>query len=85
LYKNEDLFARDMSDLVGTDVLYHAIDTDDADPIRKRPYEQSPEMMKEMKRQVKEMVKAGIVKESDSLWSSPCLLIKKQESTNIVL
>jgi len=34
-------------------------------------------MMKEMKRQVEEMVKAGIVEESDSPWSSPCLLIKK--------
>jgi len=77
LHKNEDLFARDMSDLVGTDVLYYAIDTGDADPIRKRPYRQSPEMIKEMKRQVEEMVKAGIVEESDSPWSSPCLLIKK--------
>jgi len=57
--------------------VYHAIDTGDADPIRKRPYRQSPEMMKEMKRQVKEMVKAEIVEKSNSLWSSPCLLIKK--------
>jgi len=77
LYKNKDLFARDMSDLVGTDVLYYAIDTGDENPIRKRSYKQSSERMKEMKRQVEEMVKAGIVEESDSPWSSPCLLIKK--------
>jgi len=34
-------------------------------------------MMREMKRQVGEMVEAGIVEESDSPWSNPCLLIKK--------
>jgi len=77
LYRNQDLFATGMTDLVGTDVLYHSIDTGDADPVRKRAYRQSPEMMKEMKRQVGEMVEAGVVEESDSPWSSPCLLIKK--------
>jgi len=34
-------------------------------------------MMKAIERQVEEMVKAGIVEESNSPWSSPCLLIKK--------
>ena len=34
-------------------------------------------MMREMDRQVQEMVAAGIVEPSDSPWSSPCLLIKK--------
>jgi len=77
LYKNQDLFAIGMTDLVGTDVLYHTIDTGDAEPVRKRPNRQSPEMMKEMKKQVEEIVKAGIVEESDSPWSSPCLLITK--------
>jgi len=61
LYKNQDLFAAGMTDLVGTDVLYHTIDTGDADSVRKRPYRQSPEMMKEMKRPVEEMAKAGII------------------------
>jgi len=37
LYKNQDLFATNMTDLVGTDVLYHSIDAGDADPVRKRP------------------------------------------------
>jgi len=77
LYNNRDLFATGMRDLVGTDVMYHSIDTGNADPVRKRAYRQSPEMMKEMKRQVGEMVEAGIVEESGSPWSSPCLLIKK--------
>jgi len=70
LYRNQDLYATGMTDLVETDVLYHSIDTGNADPVRKRAYRQSPEMMKKMKRQVGEMVDEGIVEESDSPWSS---------------
>ena len=66
-----------MHDLVGTDIVYHNIDTGYAKLVRKRAYRQSPEMMKEMQRQVKDMLRAGVVEECDSPWSSPCLLIKK--------
>ena len=66
-----------MHDLVGTDIVKMEIDTGNARPVRKRPYRQSPEMQREMERQVQEMVSAGIVEPSDSPWSSPCLLIKK--------
>ena len=66
-----------MHDLVGTDVVEMEIDTGDAQPVRKRAYRQSPQMMREMDRQVQEMGEAGIVEPSDSPWSSPCLLIKK--------
>ena len=77
LFENRDLFATSMHDLVGTDVVEMEIDTGDAQPVRKRAYRQSPQMMREMERQVQEMVAAGIVEPSDSPWSSPCLLIKK--------
>jgi len=66
-----------MHDLVGTDVIRMAIDTGDAQPVRKRAYRQTPQMMREMERQVQKMVASGIVEPSDSPWSSPCLLIKK--------
>jgi len=89
IHRNLDLFATSLKDLVGTDIMYHyiyyhTIDTGTAEPVRKRPYEQSPEMMKEMKRQVLEMEEAGIVEESDSPWNSPCLL-RRVVLTNTVL
>ena len=37
IYKNLDLFATELTDLVGTDIVTHNIDTGDSPPIRKRP------------------------------------------------
>jgi len=57
LFKNRDLFATGMHDLVGTDVVEMEIDTGDAQPVRKRAYRQFPQMMREMERQVQEMLR----------------------------
>jgi len=66
IFTNIDLFATGMHHLVGTYVVKMEINTGDARPVRKRPYRQSPEMQREMERQVQEMVSAGIVEPSDS-------------------
>ena len=57
-----------MHDLVGTDIVKMEIDAGNARPVRKRPYRQSHEMQREMERQVQEMVSAGIVEPSESLF-----------------
>jgi len=44
--------------------------------VRKKSYRQTPQIMRKMEHQVREMVAAGIVEPDDSPWSSPCLLIK---------
>ena len=76
-YRNKDLFATSMHDLVVTDVETMHIDTGDAKPVRKRAYRQSPEMQRIMQKQIDEMLAAKIIEPSDSPWSSSCLLIKK--------
>jgi len=77
VYRNIDLFATSMYDLIGTDVEMMHIDTGDAKPVRKRAYRQSPEMQRVMEKQIDEMLAAKIIEPSESPWSSPCLLIKK--------
>ena len=44
IYKNLDLFATELTDLVGTDIVTQNIDTGDALAIRKRPFRHSPRL-----------------------------------------
>ena len=67
LYYNSDLFVTGMHDLVVTGAVKMDFDTGDAKPVRKRSYRQSPQMMREIEKQVQKMVSAGIVEPSDSL------------------
>ena len=57
------------------------IDTGDAAPVRQRPYRQSPQMMREMQKQVGEMERAGIIEQSESPWNTPVLLVKTDTDT----
>jgi len=50
IFRNKDLFATSMHDLVGTKVKTMHIDTGDAKPVRKRAYRQSPEMQHVMEK-----------------------------------
>jgi len=77
IFRNKDLFAIRMHDLVGTKVETMHIDTGDAKPVRKRAYRQSPKMQRVMEKLTDEMLAAKIIQPSESAWSSPCLLIKK--------
>ena len=77
LFDNLDIFASSLSELPGTDLVKHHIDTGDHKPVRLRAYRQTPEVKREMFRQVDDMLKSGIIEESDSPWSSPALLVKK--------
>jgi len=82
LYNNRDLFASDISDLPGTDVVTHKIDTENALSIRQRPYRHSPDARKEIDRQVDHLLKHDIIVESNSSWSSPVVLVKKKNNTH---
>jgi len=82
LYANRDLFTSDLSELPGTDVMTHTIDTGDARPIRQRPYRHSVEARKEIDRQIDVLLESGIIEPSDSPWGSPVVLVRKKNNTH---
>ena len=54
------------------------IETGHAPPVRQRIYRQSPQTNAEMNRQLKEMLEADIIEESDTMWQSPFVMVKKK-------
>ena len=80
LNKNNDIFSEGLHDLGRTHLAEHTIETGDAPPVKLPHYKQTPEMRRETKRQVDDLRKHGQVKESNSNWHSPVVLVKKANS-----
>ena len=76
--KNQDVFARSLADLPETDLILHKIDTGDAPPFRQRMNRTTPKARKEISRQTGEMLKMGIIRESDSEYQSNVVLVSKK-------
>ena len=79
--KYRDVFAFPGDQLGRTSLVQHVIDTGDAMPIKQRPYRASPDVKKEIDRQVDEMLENGIIQESVFPWSSPVVLVKKKDGS----
>lgn len=79
LYKNKSVFAKELSDLPGCNLVTHRIETW-GPPVRSRPYRHSPAARQEIARQTKELLEQGIISESFSLWQSPIILVAKKNS-----
>jgi hypothetical protein len=62
----------------GTDVIEHQILVGDARPIRVPPYRVPYALRDEMKKQVTEMLGKGVIRESNSPWSAPAILVPKK-------
>lgn len=70
------------SDVPGkTSVLCHDIEVGDAPPVKQHPYRVNPRKREIMKVEVEYLLKHGLAIPSQSPWSSPCLLVPKQDST----
>jgi hypothetical protein len=52
-----------------------------AQPVNLRAYRHKPELKTEIKRQVAELLAAGIIQKSTSQFSSPAILVKKKDGT----
>lgn len=60
-----------------TPLLTHTIDTGDSPPIKQRYYPMSPERIKELNRQLEEMLEQDVVEPSSSAWNNPTLFTPK--------
>jgi hypothetical protein len=79
--KYQHAFSMGDFDLGQTTVLQHKIDTGDAIPIKQRPRRVPPYQQKFVNETTKELLDRGLIKESQSPWSSPIVLAKKSDGT----
>ena len=79
LGRNRDIFAKDSSELTEAKLHKHVIHTTTEKPVSRPPYRQTPKMREETERQTKEMLANGIIRESDTPWHSPTVLVKKRK------
>ena len=59
----------------------HDVDVGDAHPIKQHPYRMNPIKLAAMRQEVKYMLQNGIIEQSQSQWSSPCILVPKPDGS----
>ena len=55
----------------------HDVDVGDAQPIKQHDYKVNPTKLAALRKEVQCMLHSGVVKPSQSQWSSPCVLVPK--------
>ena len=73
-----DIFSKDETDIGRITDFVHTIRTSEHPPIQLRPYRRSVSEYEEINRQVKQMLKEGIIRESESPWAFPVRLVDKK-------
>ena len=59
----------------------HDVDVGDTRPIKQHPYRVNPAKLTALRHEVEYMLRNGIIEESQSQWSSPCVLVPKPDGT----
>ena len=62
-----------------TNLIEHDVDVGDSAPIKQHPYRVSPKKKELLDKEVQYMLKNDIIEESQSNWSSPCILVPKHD------
>lgn len=60
-----------------THLIQYKIDTGASPPIKCRPYPMSPEKLKELHKEVDEMLNLDVITPSESPWNNPVLMVPK--------
>jgi hypothetical protein len=75
-------FWRTLQDIPGcTNLAEHNIDTGDTRPIRQKPYRIPFARREAVKKEKEDMLKNGIIKQSESPWASPIVLVPKPDGS----
>jgi len=82
IIRNEKAFSKHPYDLGNCTVVEASVDTGDAKPISCNPYRLPYAMREHLKKELEEMLKEGIIEESDSPWASPMLYVPKADGTH---
>lgn len=77
LNQNKDAFAEDERQIGTTPLITMSIDTGDQPPIAKRPYTLALKHHDWVKAEVEKLLEAGVIRESDSSWSAPIVVVPK--------
>ena len=78
LVRNKQLF----SDVpTKTNVTLHDVDVGSASPIKQHPYRCGPIKQSLMEKEIQYMKENNIIEESNSSWSSPCILVPKPDGS----
>ena len=81
LIKMKRVFAVNSEDLGRTDLVEHEIDTGTARPIKQRPRRTPIAFKGEEEKEIQSMLKKGAIRESNSPWSSPVVLVRKKDGS----
>ena len=78
LKRNIDSFGKDENDIGALHGYEHRIDLTDDVPVSLRPYRTPHSKIKEIDSEILRLKKAGIIKDSISAYSAPCLIVYKK-------
>jgi hypothetical protein len=82
LYDYKDLFVKTGETLRMTNVMEMDIELQpEAVPLKAKPYRTTPDMRKEINKQIQDMLRADIIELSDGVYTSPVVLVPKKDSS----
>ena len=65
-----------------TDLVQHHIKLISDEPVRSRPYPVPYSIRESLRRDIADMIKMGVIRESSSPYASPVVVVKKKDNTN---
>ena len=79
--KFDDIMSQSQFDVGLAKDVEHHIETGDAPPAKEHPRRINPIEAEELMKQVKVLMKLGFVRESNSPWAAPVVLVRKKDGT----